>query len=153
MTGGRCETPVLEGTVDISRALWTPPWLALPVTIHNARLDFSPHRVRVDGLVAETGDTTITGSFWRGRGPQDPWWQTDLHFSEFGADRIATLFASPKPMPEALVRLQASGKITAAHFHLRSLMLEEMESGFTVAGRRVLLRDAHAKLAGGRVTG
>jgi hypothetical protein len=129
----------------------------VPVTIHNVRVDLAPQRVRITGLVVEAGDSTVTGTIWSGHAreghPEDQWWQTDLHFTELGSDRIAAIFASGKPMPEAIARLQASGKITAAHFHLRGFLLEELETGFTLAAHHLQLRDARAKLAAGRVTG
>jgi len=146
--------PVFSGSLNLSRAAWAPPWLSQPVRVHNLQIDLAQRRVRATGLVAQLGDAMVTGAVERSVDPSGkPHWQADLHASELGAGGLAALFATRSPAPEWLASLQVSGKVAARLFHLRGLLLENLESTFALSDRRLLLRDAQAGLAGGRVTG
>jgi hypothetical protein len=142
MSIARDEAPILAGTIAVSKIHWAPS-----ATIHTARLDLGPRRIRVSGLVVEAGESTITGSLERAVDSPSVW-QADLRVNEVSAAGIAAFFASRQFPP-----VQAMGKIAAAHLHLRGLLLEDVQSAFTLGGGRLLLRDAQARLAGGRVNG
>jgi hypothetical protein len=146
--------PVFSGSLSLSKATWAPSWLSQPVQLHNLRMDLAQRRVRATGLVAQVGDAMVTGAAERFVDPSGkPHWHADLYASDLGAAGLAALFAAQDPAPEWLASLQVSGKVAATYFHLRGLLLEDLESDFTLSDRDLLLRDARARLAGGRVTG
>jgi uncharacterized protein involved in outer membrane biogenesis len=153
-TTERGTPPVFSGSVSFSKALWTPPWLAQPVRLDNLRLELAQRRVRATGLVAQMGESMITGSAERSvDAAGKPRWQADLHASDLSTAGLAALFAAQNPAPEWLSSLQVSGKAAANYFHLRGLLLEDVESSFTLIDRKLALRETSARLAGGRVTG
>jgi hypothetical protein len=149
------DTPaVFSGSLTFSKATWSPSWLAQPVRLDNLKMELAQRRVRATGLVAQVGDTMVTGAAERSVDASGkPRWQADLRASDVGANGLAALFAAQDPAPEWLASLQASGKIAASYFHLRGLLLEDLESDFTLGNRNLVLRDAHCRLASGRVTG
>lgn len=139
-----------NGTLSLSKVPWTPAWLAQPVMVHTATVIMAPHRLRVNGLVMESGETTVTGTLDRLEGRP---WQASLHATQLGSSDLYKLFATRQPMPESLVNLQARGLISVTRMPLRGLLLEELQSSFLLTEKHLSLRDAQARLAAGRVTG
>jgi hypothetical protein len=146
--------PVFSGSLNFSRATWSPPWLAQSVRLHNLHMELAQRRVRATGLVAQVGDAMITGAAERSVDPSGkPRWQADLHASGVSAAGLAGLFATADPSPQWLSFLQVSGKLAATDFHLRGLLLEDLDTDFTLGDRKLTLHDARARLAGGRASG
>jgi hypothetical protein len=142
------------GSVAFSKATWSPAWLAQPVRLENLRIELAQRRVRATGLVAQVGEAMVTGVAERSIDASGkPHWQADLHASDVSASGLASLFATQDPAPEWLSSLRVSGKLAATYFHLRGLLLEDLESDFTLSNRNVVLREAHSRLGGGRVAG
>jgi hypothetical protein len=145
---------MFSGSLLFTKATWSPPWLAQPVRLENLRMELAQRRVRATGLVAQVGDAIVTGTAERSVDASGkPYWQADLHANDVGAGGLASLFATQEAVPEWLSSLRASGKIATSYFHLRGLLLEDVESDFTVNNREIVLPDARTRLAGGRVTG
>src|SRR5205807_1117038 len=119
----------LAGWLSASRVNWTPVWLSQPVMLHNVRIEAGQSRIRATGLVAELGESTITGTMERALDKDGrPRWQADLRVNDISATGLAGLFSTGRPVPPWMSNLQAGGKITASLFHLRSLQLQDLQS-------------------------
>jgi uncharacterized protein involved in outer membrane biogenesis len=143
---GRERPAFAFGAATVSRVSWSPAWLPRPAVLHTARITLLRDQVRVDGLVASLGDTTVTGSA-RGTILAGRPWQAELHTVETGVAALAGLWNAP--LPAAPVR----GRFTVDRFRLRRWWLENLESAFVLAGDRLTLRDTRAQVAGGTAAG
>lgn len=159
-------TPVqVHGWATLAGLRFSPSRLGDPVVVHTARLDFSGDKLKAGRLVAEVGNTTVTGTLYA---PLRPplLWVGELHVDESSTAALDRIFRPPGRLASALgltttrqspadflARLQAEGTLEVHRFRLRSLLLEDLQCAFSVAAGEIILRDAHATFAGGRVMG
>ncbi|GEM_PF-6809478 len=146
--------PALSGAASVEKATWPVRWLSQPLQIHTLRVEMAPKHIRVSDVVAQIGETMITGSAERTPDPMGkPRWQADLRANQLSAAGLAGLLAADNPAPEWLASFQATGKVAAAYLHLKALAMQDLTSTFSIGDRTLVLRDARANLAGGRVNG
>jgi hypothetical protein len=165
--------PKLAGWVQLTRVPWTPSASGSPVMIHTARLEMTGEQVRATRIVAAWAGATITGALrfpWRLPGVL----RADLRADEVssgalsGALRPGRLGLLPElrepaaaaqtssrrpPAPPAQPRLRIEGRLAIDRLRLRRLTMQEVIADFRIAGQRVFLNPARARLADGAWTG
>ncbi len=140
----RGSAPVVSGWAKVARMRIAPAWLTQPVVLQTARAEFKGSQMRVDNLVATIGDSTLTGAF---RGPlsrSGGQWQGELRVNEAGTAFFAGLYRAGQAPPAFLAALDAKGTLAAGRFRVRGVTVENLRAGFTLAGRRLTLRDVQA---------
>ncbi len=151
----------LTGSALVERVRLAPAWLAEPVVVYTARLDFAGDRVKAERLVATVGEITATGAV---NAPlrSHPAVTASLHIPEAGTGSLSRLFSparsvlalsSPPSPADFFSSLVGEGVVEVGRFRLRGLMLEKLQAGFSLASRQLVLRDVRAAWAGGKVTG
>jgi hypothetical protein len=165
--------PKLAGWVQLTRVPWTPSASAAPVMIHTARLEMAGEQVRATRIVAAWAGATITGALrfpWRLPGVL----RADLRADEVNSGLVSGALrpgrrgllprlresaaaeqASSRqpPAPPAQPRLHIEGRLAIDRLRLRRLTMLELVGDFRVAGQRLLLNPARARLAAGAWTG
>lgn len=146
----RGSAPRFNGWITATRWRWTSQWLAQPVLVHNARLEFAPRQVRVTGLVASAGESTATGSLSRLLDADAPW-QADLRLDQTGAARLGALLRIPETAGAKLPEIRA--RISIGRLQVRAAGMEDVRFNLVWSGRRLLFQDARAVMGGGQVRG
>jgi len=146
----RGSAPRFSGWITATRWRWTSRWLAQPVLVHNARLEFSPRQIKVTGLVASAGESTATGSLARHLDSDAPW-QADLRLDQTGAAKLAGLLRMPEAAGAKLPEVRA--RISIGRMQVRAASLEDVRFALIWSGRRLLLQEGRATMGGGQVRG
>jgi hypothetical protein len=162
-------SPQVTGSLQLKNARAEVPGLALPVEISAARVDLDSDRFTLRSSSANVGKISLSGlaSFPRSCDGDSPCAASfDLALDDFNPERWNELlnphlkkkpwyrpFGNAGEGHNVIANLAATGHISARRLTLDAVSGSAFETTFTIANGVLELKDTHADLLGGTVSG
>jgi hypothetical protein len=163
------ESPEVTGTAQLKGVRAAIPGLSVPVLIAGARVDLERDRFVLRNASATVGKISLNGSasFPRVCDGESPCESSfDLRTDDLNPERWNEvlnphlkkspwyrLFGGFEAKRNVIADLRASGRLTARRLTLGAASGSDFETAFSIADGVLELKDAHADLLGGRISG
>jgi hypothetical protein len=170
--GGKWMTvasPEVTGTAQLKNVRAEIPGLSAPVVIAGARVELEHNRLVLRNALATVGKVSLSGSasFPRFCDAELPCESSfNLRTDDLNPERWNEvlnphlkkrpwyrLFGAPEAEHNVIANLHASGRLTARRLTLGTTAGSDFETAFSIANGLLELKDTHAELLGGSVSG
>jgi len=162
-------SPEVTGTAQLKNVRAEIPGLSAPVAIASARVELERNRIVLRNASATVGKISLSGSagfprFCDGESPCES--SFDLRTDDLDPERWNDvlnprlkkrpwyrLFGGAEAERNVIANLRASGRLTARRLTLGATAGSDFETAFSIADGVLELKDAHAELFGGGISG